>query len=145
MWEHLIPALIDLIEGTLLLCSKVDSDLGLGDATYRILSCLITRRFPSRLYPIVDPPPWTQKKTLIYQIRFQFNSEYIAQVSKDGKDHESMSVFVNLCDICLARNAFKRELSLLPQVGKVSHGLGKVSDGLGKVSDGLGKVSDGLG
>ena len=53
MWEHLIPALIDLIEGTLLLCSKVDSDLGLSDATYRILSCLITRRFPTRLYPIV--------------------------------------------------------------------------------------------
>ena len=53
MWEHLIPALIDLIEGTLLLCSKVDSDLGLGDATYRILSCLITRHFLSRVYPIV--------------------------------------------------------------------------------------------
>ena len=52
MWEHLIPALIDLTEGTLLLCSKVDSDLGLGDATYRILSCPITRRFPTRLYPI---------------------------------------------------------------------------------------------
>ena len=42
VWEHLIPALIDLIEGTLLLCSKVGSDLGLGDATYRILPCLIT-------------------------------------------------------------------------------------------------------
>ena len=53
MWEHLIPALIDLIEGTLLLCSKVGSDLGLGDATYRILPCLITRRFPSQFYPIL--------------------------------------------------------------------------------------------
>jgi hypothetical protein len=50
--EQLIPALIVLIEGTLLLCFKVDSDLGLGDATYRILSCLITLRFPTRLYPI---------------------------------------------------------------------------------------------
>ena len=53
VWVHFIPALIDLNEGTLLLCSKVDSYLGLGDATDRILSCLITQRFPSRLYPIV--------------------------------------------------------------------------------------------
>ena len=56
VWEHLIPALIDLFEGTLLLCSK--ADLGLSDATYRILSCLITRRFPSRFYPIVQVD-WT--------------------------------------------------------------------------------------
>ena len=55
-----MPALIDLIEGTLLLCSKVGSDLGLGNATYRILPCLITRRFPSRFYPI----PHMDKKFL---------------------------------------------------------------------------------
>ena len=54
--DRLLPINLKLCS-TLLLQSKVDSDLWLGDSTSTATSTLISQLFPNRLYTLSDADP----------------------------------------------------------------------------------------